>query len=61
MRTPHTATTKGKRVKIKLYTGEVIISKFLGKVSKFVITESGKIPTNQIKSFNIYKPLQHEL
>lgn len=60
MRTPHTATTKGKRVKIKLITGETFVTKFLGKVSKYVITEWGKFATNQIKSMIIYKPLPHE-
>ncbi len=56
-RSPHTATTKGKRVIVQLRNGDVFVDKFKDKKSKFVFFEKrGKVPIETIKSFTIYKP-----
>jgi hypothetical protein len=57
MRQPHSSTNKGKRVKIKLKTGEEIITKFIETVGKSVRTEAGNYNKGDLKSFTIYKPL----
>ena len=39
MRTPHTATHRGKQVKILLRNGEILIDKFVERKSTFIYLE----------------------
>lgn len=59
MRTPHTSVRKGKRVRIVLKDGTIIIDKFKERTGKFVIigdeTHNNPIRAGDIKSFGIYK------
>lgn len=55
-RTPnHYSCRKGKRVRVQLTNGEVIIDKFKGKGSNHVKLENRKILNKNIVSFVIYK------
>lgn len=56
MRTPHTSTNKGKRVRIKTADGEIIIGKFMEKRSGRVLLEDRTVSVADIVSFGIYKP-----
>ncbi len=60
MRTPHTYTNRGKRVRVQLRTGEVFIDKFLERTKKkILIFESGRrVRQGDIKSFSDHRPLQ---
>lgn len=60
MRTPHSSCRKGKRVRLILRTGELIISKFVENKGHVIVLESGDYTMDQVKSFSIYKPLPHE-
>lgn len=56
MRTPHTATYRGKRVRVVLITGEVFIDQFWERNPKWVwFKNKGKVRRGSIKSFTIYK------
>lgn len=55
MRTPHTAVKKGKRVMVKLKSGERFVDKFLDRKGHYVIFENHKVVKGNIKSFSIYK------
>jgi len=55
MKTPHTSTYKGKRVIIRLKTGQKIVGKFLDKKQSYVFLDNIKIQIPLIKSFSIYK------
>jgi hypothetical protein len=55
MRTPHSSTNKGKRVKITLRDGEIIVGKFKEKKGSTIYLETGT--TNSIdRQGNIWKP-----
>ena len=56
MRTPHTSTRKGKRVKIVLKSGITLIGKFKERTGNHVLIGDSKIWAGDIKSFTIYKP-----
>lgn len=56
MRTPHTSTRKGKRVKIIMKNGLVLIGKFKERTGRYVLIDDSKIWAGDIKSFTIYKP-----
>lgn len=60
MRTPHSSCKKGKRVRLILRDGTVIVSKFVGKKGHDVVLESGVYGMGDIRAFSIYKPLDHE-
>ena len=49
MRTPHSSTNKGKRVKVTLRNGEVIIGKFKDKKSGTIILEDSEGNRNTYK------------
>lgn len=52
----HTSAPKGKKVRIKLKTGDIIITKFIKRDEQSnIITEAGKFRKKQLKSFSIYK------
>jgi len=61
MRTPHTATQRGKRVKVKLRDGTIILDRFIDRTKNAIILKDyGKLLKKNIKSFSIYKLLAHE-
>jgi len=51
----HTSAPQGKRVRIKLKSGRVIVAKFLERTSTHVVTEDGKFAKKDIKSFSILR------
>lgn len=54
--TPHTATHRGKKVKVVLTDGTVFIDRFWDRTKKEVqFKERGWITKLKIKSFTIYK------
>lgn len=56
MRTPHTVTWEGKRVKVKLKNGVVFIDKFDGSKGKYrMFKKIGKVKAGDIASFVIWK------
>ena len=56
MRTPHTATNKGKRVYVQLKDGTEFVDKFLDrKGNHCFFEEHGKIRRRDIKVFTIYR------
>jgi small nuclear ribonucleoprotein (snRNP)-like protein len=55
MKTPHTSTYKGKRVYIRLKSGERIVGKFEGKDTHFMHIEKRKIRIAEVKAFAIYR------
>jgi small nuclear ribonucleoprotein (snRNP)-like protein len=55
MKTPHTSTYKGKRVYVRLKSGERIVGKFQDKTGNFVTIDGRKIPKGDIKAFTIYR------
>lgn len=59
-RTPHTATHRGRWVRVKLKTGEVFEARFLERgPGKVLIFEGGRrIPAAQIQSFSDRRLLQ---
>lgn len=57
MRTPHTSTRKGKRVRIVMKSGLVIIGKFKERTGKYILVGDSKIWAGDVKSFAIYKHL----
>ena len=59
-KTPHTATHKGKRVRVVLMDGTSFIDRFWDRTKKEVqFKERGWISKLQIKSFTIYKGQEH--
>lgn len=55
MRTPHTSVRQGKRVRIVLKDGTILIEKFMGHKSGKIILEKHTIPTIAVRAFSIYK------
>lgn len=60
MKTPHTSTYKGKRVYVRLKSGERFIAKFMGRKGRFVIFDTRVEPAGEIKAFAIYRQKQIE-
>lgn len=59
MKGPHTSTWKGKRVRVVLKGGEVLVGKFVSKQSKYIVIDCGemtKIRKNELVSFAHYRP-----
>lgn len=57
MKTPHTATYRGKRVRVKLRSGLVFIDKFHSRTKSYVIFENrGRVHKGDIASFSNYNP-----
>lgn len=52
---PHTNYPKGKRVRIVLRDGSVIIDKYIEKTGKFIITENHRLRGRDIKAMSDYK------
>ena len=52
---PHTSTIRGKKVRVKLRSGEVFIDKFLERTKSYVFFEGrGKVMKGDIVSFSNY-------
>lgn len=58
----HTACHRGKRVRVTLWTGEVIIDKFVTRTHNALVFEvHGKIAREDVRSFAIYKEYTHAM
>lgn len=55
MKTPHTSTYRGKRVYVRLKTGDRFVDKFIDKKGKFVIFENRIVHVASIKAFAIFR------
>lgn len=52
----HTSVSRGKRVIVKLWKGEVFEDRFIeGKPSYIEFEKSGRVPRGKIKNLTIYK------
>jgi hypothetical protein len=58
--TTHTHFTRGKRIRITLHDGTILVDKFTEQQSKYLITEHHKIPKKSLKSVNIFKEQPHD-
>lgn len=60
MKTPHTATFRGKRVRVVLKTGETFIDRFITRTpGKWVeFQQHGRVRSGDIKAFSNYRSLQ---
>lgn len=60
MKTPHTATRRGKRVRVELRNGEVFIDRFHDRTAgKWVEFEThARVRQGDIKAFSHYRPIQ---
>jgi hypothetical protein len=52
---PHTSTYKGKRVYVRLKSGERIVGKFEDKKAKFIRIDDREIPIGEVKAFAIFR------
>lgn len=59
MKTPHTSTYKGKRVYVRLKSGERITGKFEDKNGHFLWIDKRKIPIAEVKAFAIWRGGTH--
>jgi hypothetical protein len=55
MRTPHTTVTKGKRVRVVLHDGSVIVGKFTERLSRFVVVDGNRIAVDRIRAFSLLR------
>ena len=55
MKTPHMSTFKGKRVYIRLKSGERLVGKFQDKNAHFMWIDERKILIAEVKAFAIYR------
>jgi hypothetical protein len=56
MRSPHTSCPRGKRVRIVMRSGEIIIDKFVDRTSRFIVLEEyGRLASGSVCSFAILK------
>lgn len=52
---PHTHYPRGKKVKVTLRDGTVIIDKFVERRERFVVTENHKLMTKDLKAMSYFK------
>ena len=57
MRMPHTHYSKGPNVRIVTKEGDVICGKFIERRSRWVLLDTGKVPTHQIRAMNRRAPV----
>lgn len=57
----HHSTAKGKRVRVKLRSGEVYIDRFVEKNRRFCITQERRTPWRDIANFTVLKPSEENL
>lgn len=55
MKTPHTSTYRGKRVYVRLKTGERFIAKFIDRKGRFIIFDDRMVDAGLVKAFAIYR------
>lgn len=55
---PHTHFARGKRIKIVLRDGTIIIDKFVERRERFIITENHRVSTKGLKSVGYFKNRQ---
>jgi len=53
---PHSHYSKGANIRIVTKSGAVVTGKFIERRSRFVLLDSGKVMTNQIKAMNRKAP-----
>lgn len=59
MKTPHTQTRRGKRVRVELKSGEVFVDKFLERTrKKLLIFEGRTVRVGDVKAFSDVKAQQ---
>lgn len=60
MKTPHTVTARGKKVRVELRTGEVFEDRFIERTrKKILIFASGRrVPAGEVKAFSDWRPMQ---
>lgn len=51
----HTTFYKGKKIRIVLRTGEVIIDKFVERKAQFLVFENHKFESRELKNCSLYK------
>lgn len=55
-RCPHTATYRGRRVRIKFRDGHVVVTKFVERTrNKWIVTEAGRFRAAEVASFSDYR------
>lgn len=54
----HSSVYKGKRVRIKLRDGRVIIGRFVERRAPYVFLDCAKVHLRDVDSFGIYKAKQ---
>lgn len=55
MKCPHTHFTRGKRVFIILRDGTHVVGKFQDRTSRYVILDTGRYATDQIRSMSFHR------
>lgn len=55
MKAPHTTFYRGKRVRIVLRNGQVIIDRFVERTGHYVVFENNRLRGRDIRSATIYK------
>lgn len=55
MKSPHTSATPGKRVRVVLRDGTVIIDKFRERTGQFVVLACRRLRGREIKSMTYYR------
>lgn len=61
MRTPHTGTNRGKKVRVVLRDGTKIDDKFVDRTNKWVVLEkTGRVMKSDIRSFFVLKGEEKE-
>jgi hypothetical protein len=52
----HLTVYRGKRIILFFHDGSKLITRYIDKKGKFVITEAGKFSTKEVYNMGIYKP-----
>lgn len=55
MKTPHTSTYRGKRVYVRMKTGERFVAKFIERKGRFIVFDSRMVDSGDVKAFAIYR------
>lgn len=51
----HTSVWRGKRVMLFFHDGHKLVTRFIEKKGKFIVTEAGKFSTQEVYNLAIYK------
>ena len=55
MKAPHTSAPRGKRLRIVMRDGTIIVDHFIERTGQFVVTEHHRLRGRDIKSFTIQR------